>query len=203
MELMAREIVDTEADPIGGVSTEADGLALPDVEWGDFVAEMEAGVPDELDSDESKIDWLLGKLRKIRGTIEENEGIAKCGIRLQEDWLAGENAKLERTATHFRRWIAILMPSSAEEARKAYGKLSRSLPNGDVGFKKDKDTIAIDDATAAVNYAIGHALHVNKKTTRSVSVATLKAHMEATGVLEGDGWRHVEGLSHVFVTPAK
>lgn len=178
-------------------------VPVADAGWDEFRASMEAEVPTELDNDESKIDWLLGKLRKIRGTTEENEAIAKCGIRLQEDWLAGENAKLERQAAHFRRWIAILMPPNAEEAKKVYGKFSRSLPNGDIGFKKDPDTIAIDDAEAALTYALANELEIKVKTTRSVSVATLKAHIEDTGVLEGDGWRQVDGLSRVFVSPAK
>lgn len=176
-------------------------LAGPD--WESFKADMEAEVPTEFDNDESKIDWLLGKLRKIRAMIEENERVAKCGIRLQEEWLYGENAKLERDATHFRRWIAMLMPPNAEEAKKAYGKLSRSLPNGDVGFKKDKDTIVIDDATKVLAYADANDLEITRKISSSVSVATLKAHMEATGAVEGDGWRQVPGLSHVFVKPAK
>lgn len=171
--------------------------------WENFKAEMEAEVPTEFDNDESKIDWLLGKLRKIRALTEENERVAKCGIRLQEDWLYGENAKLERDGARFRRWIAMLMPPNAEEAKKAYGKLSRSLPNGDVGFKKDKDTIVIEDADAVRIYARANGLKVDRTTKYSVSVATLKDHMEATGAVEGDGWRQVPGLSHVFVKPAK
>lgn len=174
-----------------------------DADWQGFLAEMEGAAPTEFDSDESKIDWLLGKLRKIRALVEENERVAQCGIRLQEDWLAGENAKLGRNATHFRRWIATLMPPSAEEAKKAYGKLSRSLPNGEIGYKKDPDRLVIDDAEDALAYAESNELEIKVKTTRSVSVATLKDHMKATGVFEGDGWKHVEGHSHIFVRPAK
>lgn len=180
-------------------------LELVGADWEEFQRGMEAEVPTEFDNDESKIDWLLGKLRKIRAMIEENERVAKCGIRLQEEWLYGENAKLERQDDHFRRWIATLMPSTAEEAKKAYGKLSRSLPNGDVGFKKDKDTVLIEDADAVLVYAKANDLTIGKTqtTTFSVSRATLKAHIEATGVSEGDGWRQVPGLSHVYVKPAK
>ena len=179
-----------------------DELVL-DADWDKFRAEMETEVPTEFENDESKIDWLLGKIRQLDGLVVTNNEVAKSGIRLQEDWLFGENAKLLRQAAHFRRWIAMLMPSSAEEAKKVYGKLSRSLPNGDIGWKKDVDTILIEDADAALAYAEANDLEVNNKITRSVSVATLKAHMKSTGALDGDGWRHVEGMSHVFVKPAK
>ena len=178
-------------------------LAGPD--WESFKDEMKASAPTEFDNDESKIDWLLGKIRKLHALIADNEQIARDGIRLQEDWLAGENAKLERNAAHFRRWIATLMPPTAEEAKKVYGKFSRSLPNGDIGWKKDKDTIVIEDADAVLVYAKANDLTIGKTTTTTFSVSkdTLKAHIEDTGVVEGDGWRQVEGLSHVFVKPAK
>ena len=95
------------------------------------------------------------------------------------------------------------MPASPEKAKKKYGKLSRSLPNGNVGWKKDKDTIDVSDPKAALAYAKTNDLEIGAKTTWSVSAETLKAHMKATGALEGDGWRHVEGMSHIFVKPAK
>ena len=191
------------ADTHGVMELDPEEVPVADADWDSFRATMEAELPTELDNDLSKIDWLLGKLRKIRDLVEENEHTARCAIRLQENHLAGENAKLGREDAHFRRWIAILMPPNAEEARKAYGKLSRSLINGDIGFKKDPDTIVIDDAEAALTYAEANGLEIKEKTTRSVAVATLKDHMKATGALDGDGWRHVEGISHVFVKPAK
>ena len=180
-------------------------LELVGPDWAEFVAEMEADAPDGGDAsqDENRINWILGKMSDITRLVLANKATALCGTRHWEEWLAGENMALSRQTRHWHGEIACLMPSSPEDAKKTYGKLSRSLPNGDVGWKKDKDTIDVSDPKAALAYAETNHLEVAEKTTFSVSAATLKTHMEATGALEGDGWRHVEGKSHVFVKPAK
>ena len=177
-------------------------LAGPD--WDTFKADM-ADAPEGGDAgrDENRINWILGKMSGITRLIEANEATALCGKRHWEDWLAGENMALDNQTRHWHREIACLMPASPEKAKKKYGKLSRSLPSGNVGWKKDKDTIDVSDPKAALAYAKTNDLEIGEKITLSVSAETLKAHMKATGALEGDGWRHVEGMSHIFVTPAK
>lgn len=180
-----------------------DQVPIADADWDDFKAEMEAEMPGHPESDaeaENRINWILGKLSAIDKLLAKNTETAKVGKRHWEDWAAGDNGLLERQASHWRREVASLAPSSSADAKKAYGKLSRTLPNGTIGFRQKPDTVEITDEAAAVVFARQQMLTV--KTVRTVSVTTLKDHAKKTGETEGDGWHLETGKSEFYVTPA-
>lgn len=71
-------------------------LELPDADWLQFVAEMEAAGPDGLGDVDSRIDYYLEKMRDGVAEMERNTKTAVVRLDTITDWLAGENAKIER-----------------------------------------------------------------------------------------------------------
>ena len=173
-------------------------LAITGPEWDEFVQMMEDTT---LTSDLVRIDWLLERVAAARAEIAENNAVADARIAMQEDFRQGENARIERKITWLVGEIGTLAPTDGVAMKAEYSKKSRTLAHGTFGFKSHPDSIAIDDAKAALAFAVENSLPV--KTVHSVTKTTLKDHAKATGESEGGGWRLVPGADAFFVTPAK
>ena len=173
-----------------------------DAEWEAFVKEMEATSPDGLADVESRIDYYFEKMRECAAEIVRNDEVAHRRMDMIADWRAGENAKIERRISHMTAMIGTLVPASVAAMQTEYdGKKSRTLPNGSFGFRAKPNSIEIEDAKAALAFAVTNNLPV--KTVHSVSKTSLKDHAKSTGEFDGPGWRMVPGSDEFFVKPAK
>lgn len=183
--------------------TESDliDLKIPDTEWDSFVASMEASACDGLEDTESRIDWYLESLCGLIAEAGHNRVVANERIERIRDWEAGESARLDRRREYLIGQIGMLAPPDAESMMEKHGKKSRTLPNGSFGYRQQPDTIQIDDAQHALNYARVEGLDIMVK--ESVSKTTLKAHAKSTGLLDGPGWHSETGLSEFYVKAAK
>ena len=172
-----------------------------DADWLAFVKTMEADEPDGTPEIESRIDYYLEKIRDDEVELRRNTDVANRRLYMIEDWLAGENAKIRRRITYLTGQIGMLAPSSVAEMEAEHGKKSRTLPNGSFGYRSRPDSIDIEDATSALNYAKDEGLEVTVK--ESVSKTVLNTHAKETGVAEGRGWHLETGGPEFFVKPAK
>lgn len=172
-----------------------------DFEWEQFVKEMEAAGPDGLGDIDSRIDYYLEKIKDGNAEIERNRVTASIRLDTISDWLAGENAKIERRNSYLVGQIGMLAPPSAEDTVAEYGKKSRTLPNGSFGFKQKPGHVEIKDMGSAVRYAL--EMDLPTKIVETVSKTDLKTHARATGATEGEGWEWLPGTSDFFVSPAK
>lgn len=176
------------------------GPGLPDVEWDDFVAEMSAEATD-VHSEETLIDRYLEEILRGENERMRNVATAKARINMIEDWREGENAKIERRRVYLVGQIGMLAPPDVDAMQAEHGKKSRSLPHGKFGFRQRADRVEIEDAKAAIAFALDNNLPV--ETTYSVKKTTLKEHAKSTGETDGEGWHMEPGKSEFFVTPAK
>lgn len=175
-----------------------------DTGWAEFVKEMESSGPDGLGDADSRIDQYLERMRDNVELMARNALVAAERIAQQQDWLQGENAKIERRNSYLIGMIGTLAPASVEDQVKEYGKQTRTLPNGTFGFKITKgEHVEVTDEEAALLYAIENELEITTKTTRSVQKNTLKAHFKNTGAVSGDGWEYHTAQKGFYAEPAK
>ena len=177
-----------------------DDLVFDDPDWDKFLADMEAAAPDDASQVDGRIDWWLEQLRANEVEEGRNVVVAKERHDMISDWFAGEAAKLERQRKYIVGHIGQLVPPSADAMVKEYGKKSRALPNGTVGYRARPDSVDISDPKEALAFAVTNNLPV--KTTHSVSKTVLKDHAKATGEMDGLGWHMVPGTDEFFVKAA-
>ena len=162
----------------------------------EFVESMGGTLPEKPSEVDSRIDWLLERIGKRQAMIEQNDAVAKERILQMEDWRQGENAKLERAIEWFRYEVKKLLPMDAKSFQQAYGKKSRTLPFGTVGYKKHPAKIEITDADRALLWAKAHNLPVTVK--ESVSKTVLKEAVE--NITDNpDGFGVLPGHDEFFV----
>lgn len=157
---------------------------------------LEAPAGDAQSDVDARIDYLLEQLAQIGEQIASNDDVARRRMDMIRDWQQGENAKLERKAEWLRGEVAALVPGP-DDFRRIYGKKSRTLPNGSVGYRASRDTVEITDASAALEYAREHGLEI--RITERVNKTPLIEHAQQTGTMEGDGWEFVPGSDSFFV----
>ena len=133
-----------------------------------------------------RLDYLLGHLSSINGAIAGNNEVAQRRRDAVTAWQQSENEKLEKRVAWLTFEIMAAAPQTGDAFKDSYGKKSRSLPNGSVGFRSGRDSVDITDMPAAVAYAQANAIDVTVKTT--VAKTSLMAYVKATGDSEGDGW---------------
>lgn len=150
---------------------------------------------------ESRIDYLLEKIRDTGFEIAGNNTVANRRHLMIEDWQQGENAKLDRRIDWLHSQIRQLVPADAQEMKDVHGKGSRTLPNGEFGYRQNPDKVEITDMHLAVAYADQN--HIAVKAVRTVSKNALKAHARETGALDGTGWEVIPGEEAFFLTVAK
>lgn len=161
------------------------GLAGDEQDFMDEICDGFERIENQTDAD-VRIDYLLGKLASIQSAIAGNDEIAKRRTEAVRAWQESENEKLNARASWLTFEIAQAAPEDGDAFKDVYGKKSRSLPNGSVGFRAGRDSVDITDMEAAVKYAVGNAIDVTVNT--SVSKTELMAYVKATGSSEGDGW---------------
>lgn len=144
---------------------------------------------------DSRIDWLMERIAKRRALVAENNAIASKRADQIEDWRVGENAKLERSIDWFRYQIRELLPIDGEAFKNQYGKKSRVLPFGTVGFKSHPSTLEVFNEEDALAWAKARGLEIKVK--ESVTKTTLK---KALGdERSGDGFELIEHPDDFFV----
>lgn len=146
---------------------------------------------------DSRIDWLLERITKRQTMIAENNVIADARVAQIEDWRQGENDKLDRSIQWFRYQIQTLIPPDANTFAERYGKKSRALPFGVIGYKKHPDKVEVFDADKALAWAKARNLPVNVKET--VSKTTLKEALAKENTDEGDGFQLAHGMDEFYV----
>jgi len=161
----------------------------------DFLAAWGAEPIEARSEVDSRIDWLMERIAKRRGVIADNNATAAQRAAQIEDWRQGENAKIERSVDWFNYQIRLLLPADGAEFKDQYGKKSRTLPFGTVGFKAHPSTLEVFDEERALAWAEARGLEI--KTKRTVSKTTLK---KALGdERSGDGFEVITHPDDFFV----
>ena len=186
-----------------------DGIATdtPDDEVPEIITEIEEAEreflegwnaePIESVSDvDTRIDWLLERIAKRQKLIARNDAVARSRYEQIRDWHLGENAKIQRAIDWFRYQIREIVPADVASFERCYGKKSRTLPFGTVGFRLSPPRLEIFDMEKAVAWAKARKLEI--KTTVSVSKAVLKKALSMTDE-EPDGFDIADGADEFYV----
>jgi len=174
-----------------------------DADWGAFVAEMERFGPNESSEADTRIDFLLERMRDCNLDLAHTAKIALERKRNIEDWEASTAAKISRKISWLTGEIGQIIPASAGAMLLDNGGKTQTLPNGSYGYKKRPDSVEVVDADAVVEWARAHELPVVQKITESVPKKTLKEYAKTTGETEAPGcWRLVPGADEMFIKPA-
>ncbi len=178
------------------------GAPRPDPDWNEWLSEVGATFADGAITDiDTRIDYYLEKILAGENERMRNVATAKGRINMIEDWRAGENAKIERRRMYLVGQIGMLAPPDVEAMEAEHGRKSRSLPHGKFGFGQQGDKVEIEDAKAALAFALTNNLTVETK--HHVTKTALKNYAQSAGVIEGPGWELVVGQSEFFVSPSK
>lgn len=147
---------------------------------------------------DTRIDWLMERIAKRRRIIEDNDAVADARILQIEDWRQGENAKVQRQIDWFQSEIRRLLPIDAESFEREYGKKSRVLPFGTIGYKKKPDTIEVFDEERALAWAKERGLEIKTIPAReTVAKPVLKKALETWS--DPDGFEVIRGLDDFYV----
>ena len=160
----------------------------------EFLAAFADPIEDRVDVD-SRLDWLLEKRGKQEAEIAKNNAIAERRLLQIEDWRQGENGKIERAMSWTDYQIRELLPD-ADEMQNQYGKRSRILPFGTVGYRKTPPKVEIFDEAKALEWARIHKVDI--KVRESVSKTDLKKAIQNTQD-PPDGFGLIPGSEEFFV----
>lgn len=144
-----------------------------------------------------RLDWCMEKIRQAKRMMEQNDRVAEARKLQIEDWRQGENRKLENRIGYFEWCVRELMPDDVEVFQDVYGKKSRDLPFGTVGFRQQPDKIEVYNEEQALAWAKLHKLPTKIKET--VSKTELKKAIKHTAD-PPVGFQLVPGSSEFFVT---
>ena len=136
----------------------------------DFLAELRGDYePIERTSDmDMRLEYLLEKLEAVELQIASNNDVARRRIDMIRAWEHGQNETLQKQVGWLTFEIGQTAPPDRFAFKLRYGKLSRELPHGKVGFRAKPDSVEITDPAAAVAYAEANGLDLNTKTTVKV-----------------------------------
>lgn len=172
---------------------------LEEAEERDFLTEIGYTEPDpdapedELEKEIAvRVDFLLERRLETEREIERNAEVARRRIQMIESWRDEENTVLERQIEWLDRRITD--HAAAFQLGENGNKKSRRLPHGEVGFRKTRDTVEIEDQELAVSFAESHGVEV--KVVRSVNKKPLIEWCQSTGKEpnpETHGFRFVPG----------
>jgi len=146
---------------------------------------------------EVRLDWLLEKIAKRHGMVARNNAVADARVSMIEDWRRAENDRLLRGIAWLESNVRELLPQGADEFEREYGKRSRNLPYGTVGWRRHPDKVEVFDEARALAWAKASGLEIATK--ESVSKTTLKNSLEAGD--EPDGFEIIRGLDEFYVKP--
>lgn len=179
-----------------------DIFAEADADEAAFLESIGADMPEgeELSAVDARIDYLLEKIGDRQHQIEHVSDVASRRIAMVQEWLDGEKAKLEREIEWLGSQVRAQVPPTPDALQEVYGtkKKSISLPHGSVGFRASRDTVAIEDKDAALEYAKANVPDAVRVSERVVKTPLIE-HAKVTGVAKGDGWRFVPGEDSFFV----
>lgn len=123
------------------------------------------------------VDRRLAAIAGIETEMARNDQAAARRKAMIEDWRAGENAALERSAEYLRRDLEVIALSYPYAGKRK----SRELPHGVIGKKSSAERLAVVDPDAALEFAREHGLEIKVK--ESVAHATLVAFRSRSGGL--------------------
>lgn len=144
---------------------------------------------------EVRIDWLLERIAKRNKQIERNKAVADARKAMVDDWLCAENLRLDNGISWLESEIRQLIPHSLAEFEREYGKKSRNLPHGVIGFRRQPDKVNVFDEEKALTWAKLMGLPIKVK--ESVSKTELKKALDAGA--EPDGVEIIKGLDQFYV----
>ena len=176
-----------------------DELEADEAAFMEGISEGYEGLSTRTDVD-VRVDYLLGHLASINGAIAGNNEVAQRRMDAVRAWQQTENEKLEKRVAWITFEIMQAAPQTGEQFKDSYGKKSRELPNGSVGFRAGRDSVEITDMDSAVAYAIENDLELKVKTT--VNKTPLIKHAQKTGEMEGGGWEFVPGEDTFYAKPS-
>ncbi len=148
---------------------------------------------------EVRLDWLLERIVKRQRQIKRNNGVAEKRALMIEDWRRGENMKLESAIGWFESEVRSLLPPDSKEFEREYGKKSRNLPSGTVGWRRQPDRIEIYDENKLLAWAKLLDLPITVK--ESVSKFEVRKAMDAGA--EPDGVDLIKGLDELYIKPTQ
>lgn len=154
--------------------------------------------PDVEEETAVRLDYLLERRREIERQIESNNEVARRRISMIQSWRDEENAVLGRQVEWLDRKVRELAPvlRLGEDGNKK----SKRLPNGEVGFRKQRDTVDIVDQGLAVSFAEAHDIPVKIK--KSVNKTPLIEWVQSTGkepTPERDGFTWIKGTDEFYI----
>ena len=155
---------------------------------------------DPLTDTEARLDWLLERIANRQAEIATNNAIADRRKLQIEDWRQGENAKIERSIDWFNSQIRQLVPIEPTEFEQQFGKRSRTLPFGTIGYRKMPDTIEVFNPERALEWAKARGqetkiIPASETVSKTVLKAALKQHTDP------DGFEVIRGLDEFYVKP--
>ncbi len=148
---------------------------------------------------EVRLDWLLERIVKRQRQIKRNNSVAERRALMIEDWRRGENMKLENAIQWFESEVRALLPPDSKEFEREFGKKSRNLPSGTVGWRRQPDRIEVFSEEKALAWAKAMGLPIKVKET--VSKTELKKAMDAGA--EPDGVDLIKGLDELYIKPTQ
>ena len=187
---------------VDGIATDTPDDAVPqiieDIEQDEreFLEAFGAKPIESVSETDTRIDWLLERIAKRRKLIAQNDDVARARHDQIEDWHAGENAKIERAIEWFRYQIRELVPADVASFESHYGKKSRALPFGTVGFRLSPPKLEIFDVDKALAWAKRN--NVPTKKTETVSKTVLKKALSMTDE-EPDGFDMADGSDDFYI----
>lgn len=137
-------------------------------------------------------DSHLREIRKKRELIEVNREIAEKEKAMVDEWLASENASLEKSIAHHTEMLKTIALSYDFGDKK-----SRNLPNGVFGFRKSVDTLNVVDDTAALEWARKEGI-LKVETVERYSKKDLLECVRTRGEIP-DGCEYVPGQEQFYV----
>lgn len=170
---------------------------LEEAEEREFLSEIGYTEPDPAAPEDEReqeiavrVDFLLEKRAEIEREIARNEDVARRRIQMIESWRDEENTVLGRQIEWLDRRITD--HAAAFQLGENGNKKSRRLPHGQVGFRKTRDTVEIEDMELAVSFAEAHDLPIKKEVNKTPLIEFVQSTGEEPNP-ETDGFRFVPG----------
>lgn len=154
--------------------------------------------PEQLDGGELEagLDALLEKRKQLNEQMKENDEARKARKRMIDRHYEGENAVLQRQIDRIDQEVQVVAPHTPEEFQERYGKKSKALPHGTIGFRRSSDTVAVVHEGLAVAFAESHHIEVKK----SVNITPLKEWAKTNPIdPEVCGFKLVRGRDEFYV----
>ena len=161
----------------------------------EFAAQL--GSPGTRTDTEVRLDWLMERIARRHRQVALNNAVADARKTMIEDWRQSQNQRLERGIAWLEGSIRQILPHTLEQFEREYGKKSRNLPHGTIGWRRHPDKVEVFNEERALLWAKERGLEIAVK--ESVSKTTLKKALEAGE--EPDGFEIIRGLDEFYVKP--